>query len=717
MPIIETQSEISAGIQNVETSISASLSPTMALGGHVHPSTSIVATVSGSAFVSTENEVATTIVAFCNGGLAPNPNIFGVSDVETAITATLTPNRRIHATVHVETTIDADLTEQISDAEVFEVLIALDLLTPRPAGGRMYGERLIVDGTELEVREWTAQLKRDGFIDINVELNNVAQRSLINRDSTVSFEIGYANQPFTSFTYKTLIDEGFINESTYQEKGDDFDTFTFTGLSAIHKKLNRTPANGLVVYDPNLVDVDASDFRVIYDDFGRAFTQEILAIPNLTMEKLMTEIYVNRCDFVSVKSTLPVKKWKLSRVDFPAGEPYINAFNQRLGMYYPAYDEVNGTLWIKGTRVPYPSGSPTPEAITASETMDLQLATDQKRVDVIELIYNLFTYEYDYTSTRSENSAYETDNDGEKVITTINRYIQEYYRESQPSLPIHEEPLRTETTDIRGDGWVMESSTEKFYYKGTNRIARRKFMSVPVPSSSPPYTPSVNLALTEAENYYWKVHPFKPSQIYQQRRNLWSYGLIAVDTDNPRADGSPFLEALVDSHRKANFQGGMTITSGPIRSEDEITHVISRDAIETYLTKRDHCAKITEKSYTEQRVGDIGKSALVNDQRSLYVFLEESSNRNLDYKEEMNIGELNPIEGAILARQILNYRKFRPNTIVDEIDGLDAQLIPGATRQIQKADGSSIGIFEIGDVTLRGNESGYYTRFEGIQSA
>lgn len=717
MPIIETQDDISLGVQTVETIITASLTPSRILGSRSRVSTTIVATISGTVYVSAESDVATTIVAVCNGSIAGIPDVFGTSNIETSITSVLTPSIRVNGQSVIQTTIEASLTEQLSDAEVFEVLIALDLLTPRPAGGRMYGERLIVDGTELEIREWTAQLKRDGFVDINVELNNVDQRSLITRDSTVSFEIAWSNQPFNTWNYKTLIDEGFINESTYQEHADDLDTFTFTGLSAVHKKLNRTPSNGLVIYDPKLVDVDESDFRVIYDDFGRAFTQEILAIPDLTMEKLMDEIFENRCDFLDVKSTLPVKKWKLSRVDFPAGEPYIKAFNQRLGMYYPAYDEVDGTLWIKGTRVPYPAGAPTPEAITASETMDLQLATDQKRVDVIELIYNLFTYEYDYTNTRQENSSYETDNDGEKVITTISRYIQEYYRESQPSLPIHEEPLRTETTDIRGDGWVMESSTEKFYYKGTNRIARRKFMSVPVPSAVAPYTPSVNLALTEAENYYWKVHPFKPSQIYQQRRNLWSYGLIAVDTDNPRADGSPFLEALVDSHRKANFQGGMTITSGPIRSEDEIVHVISKDAIETYFTKRDHCAKITEKSYTEQRVGDIGKSALINDQRSLYIFLEENSDRSLDYKEEMNIGELNPIEGAILARQVLNYRKFRPNEIVDEIDGLDPHLIPGATRQIQNRDGTSLGVFEIGNVTLRGSENGYYTRFDGIQSA
>src|SRR5436190_5599177 len=403
MPIIESDSLVLA-LTSIETTISASLTAELRKGGRSRVNTTIVSVVDGSAFISAESDVATIIVSFANGGLAGTPDILGSSTVATTITGSLSQNLRIAGFTRIDTTIAGTLGDQVSEPEIFEALITLDLLMPRPAGGRMYTERLYVDGQLVPVREWQATLKIDGFVDINIELHDPEQRSLITRTSLIKFEIGLANQPFNTFEYKTLIEDGYFNESAYQERADDSDTFTFTGLSAIHKKLNRTSANGLVVYDPNLVDVDVSDFRVVYDDFGRPFVPEIVAIPKLTMEKLFHEIYINRCGFNDVFSNLPVRKWSISRVDFPAGRPYLEAFNSRIGMYFPSYDQIGDDLWIRGTRIPYPAGSPTPETIEASETMDLQLATDHRRVDVIELIFNLFTYEYDYTSQRTANA-------------------------------------------------------------------------------------------------------------------------------------------------------------------------------------------------------------------------------------------------------------------------------------------------------------------------
>jgi hypothetical protein len=719
MPIIEQQSE-SLSELTVGTTLTASMSGSVTLGGTARASTSIVATLSGTLEISGTLDVETAILGVCNGFVPPQPDIFGEADISTSIDAELVHQVVASSQLQVATTIAAELTPSVSNPEVFECLITLDLLMPRLSGALEYATRLYVDGVLVPIVSYQIQIRKDGFTDLAIELDDVEQRSLITRDALIDFDLGWAEAPYETFTYERLLEDGYVNESAFAERPPDLgpDAFTFTALSSVRRRLNRTPATDLFIYNPNLVDVDPSDFPVIYDDFGRAFTTEILAIPDLTMEKLFEEIFENRCAFADFQTNLPVKKqsWPLSSVHFEGGVPYLAAINPRIGMFDPTLEEVGNTLWVRGAGLKYATGSPTPEIIEASESFDLQLSTDRLRVDVIEMIYNLWTYEYDYTSERQENSSFSTDNDGETVITTITRIIQEYYRESQPTLPIHEEPLYVQTIDLRGDGWAMENSIERFYYRGTNRIRRNKRVQVPVPTVTPPYTPLLQHAVTEDEPYIWKAVPSKPSQIYMQRRNLKVFGLVADDYANPRADGTPFREALIDSHRKANFNASTVITTGPIRSEDEVTSIINKDAVEIRVLKRDHCANLTDRSWTEQRVGDIGKSALVNDQRSMYLFEEENAERTLDFKFEMNIGELSPLEGIKLGHQKLEQFKQRPNRATDEIE-LDPQLRPGAIRQINKRDGTSAGIFEIGTVTHRGSENGHYTSFEAVQAA
>ena len=126
---------------------------------------------------------------------------------------------------------------------------------------------------------------------------------------------------------------------------------------------------------------------------------------------------------------------------------------------------------------------------------------------------------------------------------------------------------------------------------------------------------------------------------------------------------------------------------------------------------------MNERSWVEQRVGDIGKSALINDQRQLYIFDQENAERTFDFKETVNIGELNPLEGKKLCRQILQRRKLFPKSISDTLNGLDLNLTEGSTRRINDRDGNSLGVYEITGVVFRGDSNNHYTDFEEEQSA
>ena len=334
MPIYEIEVEVPD--LSVETNIVASLVPEVFLGGTANANTSIVATLSGTLAIDAELDVETAILGVCNGALAGEPDILAELDVETSITASLTPQIVINAQLNVSTSIEGELTQSVSRPERFEEHFIVDRLLPRPTGGKAYDARLTVDGDVLLIKSYSFKRGKDTIRhELAIELAHPEDGALITRNSQITFELGIASHPFTSFTYKTILSTGYANESSWEIRppNDGADTFTFVGLTDTQQKLNRTPPNNLVLYDPTLIDVDASDFRVIYDDYGRAFETELFPISGMTMEDVFDEIFVERCGFTQWKSNLPVEDWRISRIDFNAGEAYLLPLKGRIGMY------------------------------------------------------------------------------------------------------------------------------------------------------------------------------------------------------------------------------------------------------------------------------------------------------------------------------------------------------------------------------------------------
>lgn len=682
-----------------------------------------LASATGGFNFDEESEAAWTAAASALAALDGDVNAFAESEAAWTADAGAEGYVDINVASVAEWTASATASPTMNEPERFQFQILVNMLADPITGDRMYRQKLTVDGTEFEVADWSFKRSKDSLRqELTITLNDVDQGALITKDSVVTFQVGIGVRPFAdaNFTWYTLLDGGYANDSslTMVPPEDGADDFTLLALSSMQRKLNRTPETDLVIYDPNVVAVDESDFRVTYDDYGRAFTTEIVAVPGLTMKLLFEEVLRDRCGFTSVQTNLPTLKWPLSRVDFQGGEAYIKPIAPKIGMYKPSIIEnADGSLQIRATRAIYPAGFPTPEGLTLSDTYKRSVATNYLRTDMIEMVYNLWTYEYDYTGTRQDLEQFDSDNDGEHVTTTITTNVIEYYRYSNPTTPIHEETASIQTIVTRDDGWVMENSLEQFYYDGVERIRSSKTLQVPVPDITDPSFPSIlQLVQTEEETYEYKAVPFQPSKVYQSRRLKKIFGLIAVNAQNPRIDGTPFREALADSHQRGNLEDGVTIESGPIRDEDETTTIVTKDRVQIRVIETDHLSAMTNprRSFRQTRVGDIGRSVLVNDQRWMWIFDAENVARTQNFKKTVNIGELPPLEGRKLCKQLLYIDKNLPRTVSDTID-LDPALTEGAVKTLYKRDGTSIGIYEITSVTHRGSEAGHFTDFTAEQ--
>lgn len=682
-----------------------------------------LASATGGFNFNEESEAAWIASATADGALDGDVNSFAESEAAWTAEATAESQIDINVASLAAWTAEASASPTLNEPERFQFQILVNMIAEPITGDRMYRQKLIVDGTEFEVSDWSFKRDKESFRqELTISLNNVDQGALITKDSAVTFQVGIGVRPFAdaNFTWYTLLDTGYANDSglTLVPPDDGTDEFTLLALSSMQKKLNLTPTVDLVIYDPNLVAVDEADFRVTYDDYGRAFTTEILAIADLTMKKLLDEVFRDRCGFVSVKTNLPTLKWPLSRIDFQAGEAFAKPIAPKVGMYRPSFIETDaGELQIRATRAIYPAGFPTPESLTLSDAYKRSVTTNYLRTDLIEMVYNLWTYEYDYTSTRQDIETFESDNSGERTTTTITTNVIEYYRYSNPTTPIHEETASIQTIVSRDDGWVLENSLEQFYYNGVDRTRATKTLQVPVPDvSDPSFATILQLVQTEDETYEYKAVPFQPSKKYQSRRLKQTYGLIAVNTAKPRIDGTPFKEALADSHQRGNLEDGVAIESGPIRTEDETTTIVTKDRVQIRVIETDYLSEITNprRSFRQTRVGDIGRSVLVNDQRWMWIFDAENVERTQNFKKTVNIGELPPLEGRKLCKQLLYIDKNLPRSVSDSID-LDPTLIEGSVKTLTKRDGTSVGVFEITSVTHRGSESGYFTEFTAEQ--
>jgi hypothetical protein len=101
-----------------------------------------------------------------------------------------------------------------------------------------------------------AKAKRAIGIDCGFTLADIADRSLIAADSSLTFQIGIVRAGVT--TWYTIASLQKLSQRSFQVAGD---TFSFRSISGVSDKLNTSPVVPFLMYDPNKVPFDASAHR------------------------------------------------------------------------------------------------------------------------------------------------------------------------------------------------------------------------------------------------------------------------------------------------------------------------------------------------------------------------------------------------------------------------------------------------------------------------
>jgi hypothetical protein len=741
MPIIESQSQT---LQQAELAAVVSMTAAATVSQHLRATLQCSSSIAAELAVTKAGAatIASTTTIYANGRLAGDPTTFGSGDLQCSAALQATLSGPVYASAALDCSVglsaNANLIlgglavinatvslvghADIQTPEQFELRLIVDLLPTSGSGQvRELAARLTVDGVVVPMAGFTYTRLRSRIDDqLQATLADIADRTRITRNSQITFELG--EKISGTWQWRTMMNSGYSNSSNYsvEQKGD---TFTFVGLSPMRQKLNKTAEKNWVIYDPTRVTLTAADFDLIYDSDGRSYETTLTPVAGLNVEDLLDLIFRQTAGFSAVKTNLPAKQIRITRLDIRAGDALIKGIASEIGMYAPDFDDLGGTLWIRDTTSRYPSGWPAPQTVAISRSKQLAIDTEHSRVDALEMTYSEYKDAYDYVAYRVLDDVQTVDNAGVQVTTTTTTTYIDYYRNSNPFRPVNTERAQVHTVIQDAFGWVIEDSTENFYYflssgdyynKG-DLGWRTKVVNQTVPVLSGDHHPLLQTVQTEDEKFFWRGHPFELDKKFRYRRLLTIKGLIAVDSENQQL-GKDYKRALTAVYDSGNLTESMTIEEGAIKTVDEWVVPLSREDVRINVTEIDHLSNRTTRSTTEERVGDIGRSALVNVQRTMYVFPDNTFSRTTDRIETFNAGPLPPTLGVPLARRVLDNRKNKPQKFQLEVAGFDNAFSKGVPVAPTGRAAADLGIFEIDDIVVTGSDQGFVTQLRGDEA-
>lgn len=659
------------------------------------------------------------------GRINADANVFGEADVELDyLNVTATGKLQQEGLIVVDFDyVDIDVDSTVFQAESAELNLIVDILPAAAAGNYLNQHgRLSVDGVAVPIRpEWSYREPSDrAGGELQVTLAKTSDRVLITRDSSIKFEIGkYVAGAWDPATAITLFDEGEISVSGHSlgwAEGGPTDTFTFSSASSESAKLSKAPETDLVFYDSSKMTLQQTDFEPLYDTEGNQYLTTLVPDADLKLYDLFTQIFVTRCGFSGWRTNLP--DFNISRVDCPFGNGYLEALSGYIGMFDPAVFEAAGStgseIWIVDTTNALPAGFPAPRTVSISNYRSANSNANHQRIDAFLVIYAEDERNYDYFTTRLEQTTESSGTFGDPgyTETEIDITFREYRKFSNPAVVIKTD-ITSEIHRTFVNSQNVHETRESFTYDSFGRVTlRQKFVDALVPNFDAPGDPLQVLNVREeVETFSYKSHPYQARKQYLARRDLNVRGMIAVDSQNQQL-GVDYKRDIKSAYRDGYLSEGTTTETGPIETVEETATPLRGGLVRVKYRKTDHLAKQVTEDLTEDRSGDVSMNGLTPTQNRILVFDADNAERSTERVVSFNGGEL-PLDKLLpLARRVLKKRKTKPNDLQMEYIGFDQTLRKGSTITAQ-GRGSNLGTFIIVGRTINGSREGVLMTLEG----
>ena len=629
----------------------------------------------------------------------------------------------------------------VTPTEVFWLNCLFTVLeSPSSATARKFRQKLYVDDVEKDIKSatWSVQDSQPAGT-LEIELANIADRTAFTRTA----EIRFVNQEYLAGVWtdvKTYCDGSILATSTYSLANDGTkpnDSFSVTVLPLLQQRLDKTPDQVVCLYDPAKTEVTDDQLEVVLDiDGEQEGTVTVTPIVGMHLGDVF-EYVADAMGFAGYKTNINYEAWKLTRVDFPAGEPYWGAVAGIIGNHEPklSVDADNYLVIRDGTLTDYISA----RTMTLDNFRSLNLNNRIERYKGCLVTRQLRLDEWDYSRLRQVNETQWFGGvAGQYPKTEVETWYQDFYRNSFPDTPVSSRIFSQAQREYATAFDLTSAVQETFSFIGTKMwkhemrewgYAKAPQSWITFQSSLPsPHTTfggvfeSVETAFTSASDtvfsealvvtktartyYSYFPLPGEADSVYVGQTDEETRALIMRDNDNPQLE-DPFDQPLTKAQEAGNLVTGQGSYWGTTdrRRESQKTE---RKTRKVDFSTRGHSnlnssTALIRTNHRDRRTGDIGDRSDVQPETEL-IKITEGADPTATLWRKVTVGEAPLIIFKPLCIR-LNQKQDFPGGIDAQLPTYDATIEMGGIidPQVNGRAASSLGIFEI---------TGYTDKFE-----
>lgn len=582
----------------------------------------------------------------------------------------------------------------VADRDVLNIL--LTIADDAPAGfGNTYSARIYADGVAYPIKAFRyGEDRGDVGVSLEVTLVDPADRAAIEAAASFRFDL------YDGGTWTTLFDSGRRTGSGLGiafGDGRPNDSLSVSTNGDVDNKLRKSAASNLTVYDPTRLTLSADAFPRIYDTAGNVFIHDLKPIAGLDLYSLLSYVFVTKCGFAGVQTTLP--NFPIRRADFSFTGTFFDGIAGHIGPFAPLLFVRDNVVWLIDSTSPFPAGFGSPVPLNASEYVDVQLTQTDVDLDGYVLQFSDSETDYDYSTNRFVDDAAETSGtygSPNYTETTRSREYRDYYKASNPLVPVRSEKVKDikETAGIvAGTLVTIATEREDLSYDSFGRIRLiRKTYTGQVPDLATSGFPNVERTIrTERTQFLYGPDITQPRREILRQTIKEVSGLVTIDTEKQHL-GKDFKQDFTDGLAAGNLDDTLIVDTASISTTTETIDQNDKGQIEVrtrvvnFLTDPPHISTTT----TDARAGDMSTNAATGSTKEVVVFRAGSVRTDAKFGT-LAVAEVPVPIASALARRKLAKRRIRQGSIT--VKGLKLGIGRGTMFELFDRDGGSVGVF------------------------
>lgn len=637
--------------------------------------------------------------------------------------------------------IDMEAETTFSESETNELLLTVSIFPTLnvSANYQEYKTRFKIDGVEIPISAYSVKAAPNKIgLDVSVTLSRISDKSLVVPTSIYSLEIGVViNESITWF----LIASGILTADTFNigwDKNSPTDSVELSHSSGLANRVNVSPLNTTVIYDPTDVTLTTEDFQPIYDIGGTPYPVILIPVSGLTLYTILS-ITFGACG-LSFSTNIP--DFRVKRIDIEIGQSYFQTVGQLFGVFEPIIVERDEVVYILDSSMLSVAGFGSPNTITPLTYKSLVINRNINDINGYIVKYNESKNawdSYDDNEDTVTNEVVDIDENKSTIMETTT-FTRNYKRMSIPGVIVRSE-IRKIITDIfiidpvaynTTDPVLINETVEQFTYDSTGKILRRikrESTRVPIwyPSTNPVSAPGDGYwqydfidVRYEQDNSVYKANQFKHGTEYRETFSQIARALVYIDPDKifetkdevgvleidpDKEVPIDYKQEYVAAYRAGNLSEDGETEYSAVMSKFEKVTPLNKDFSRVETKETDFLTKIIIINVAEEQVGEIATSSQLSVKKQFIVY-GYGMTRDSRRLETLNIGEIPLVYGVALAQRKIEHNNSKEKHLSMEIIGFDPTIDRASVISVIGRDSENLGNYLLIGYSIEGKMLG-----------